>query len=127
MDGMEDMRQRVARLETEMSELSIKVGGAVADIASMRSAQDGIGNKIDTLISSVAELKARPIHEPVDIIDVTSKVIGTLYKGAGLIAAGVAALFFFFQAWQAQDRIHTASADKSAYVVIQGKKYPISR
>lgn len=127
MDGMEDMRQRVARLETEMSDLSSKVGGAVADIASMRSAQDGIGNKIDTLISSVAELKARPIHEPADIIDVTSKVISTLYKGAGLIAASVAALFFLFQSWQAQTKTQTASAEPSAYVVIQGKRYQVSR
>ena len=126
MDGMEDMRQRVARLETEMSDLSSKVGGAVADIASMRSAQDGIGNKIDMLISSVADLRARPVHEPIDIIEVTSKVIGTLYKGAGLIAAGVTVLFFLFNSWQ-HERMQTANAEPSAYVVIQGKKYPVNR
>ena len=125
MDGMEDMRQRVARLESEMSELSIKVGGAVADLSSMRHAQDGIGVKIDTLISSVSDLKARPIHEPVDVIDITGKIISTLYKGAGLIAACVAALFFLFTSWQDHQGAQMYSPAKSVasveqpYVVIQ--------
>lgn len=129
MHGLDDMRERVGRLESDVAELGVKLGGAVADISSMRASQDGIGAKIDTLITSVAEIKAQ-YREPIDVMEILGQTLNVALKGVGLLSAVVAGIAFLISHYTTQDKIKEAAyipPPSSAFVTIDGKRYKVTQ
>lgn len=128
--GVMELQKRVDRMEREISEMNVKITGAVTTLDNMRAVQDGITPKIDTLITAVAEMRARPA--PPDMLAVAAAGFNMVAKGVVIFSAVVGGILYLIRTTphepEARPSLSSTSAQSpGGYVEINGKRYRITQ